>query len=168
MKTPRNDNRGATLIELISSIAILSIIGICCSMLLMFSIKTNNYILTGTSAYKDASLLNDRLEQVFANATIVIDDTGNTVESSDENTDEITDEIESVWLDLGGETPVELKLVGSSSCQGDAVLQDYIDDLSFKLYQDAGLVRVRYTIGSSRNIEKVFPCKFQLKSNESS
>ena len=58
-------NRGATLIELIASIAVLSIVGLASFTLLMFSIRTNNFIITGSTASKDADLLNRRLELLF-------------------------------------------------------------------------------------------------------
>ena len=47
MKNLRS-NRGATLLELIAAVAVLSIVGLAAFTLLMFSIRTNNFIVDGT------------------------------------------------------------------------------------------------------------------------
>ena len=69
----RNTNKGFTLIELISAIAILSIVAFSAFTLLMFSIRSNNVIVTGASAAQDADLLNKRLELCFADAVLTGD-----------------------------------------------------------------------------------------------
>ena len=61
----KHNNKGFSLMELISAIAILSIVAIAAFTLLMFSINSNNMILAGASASQDAELLNKRLESLF-------------------------------------------------------------------------------------------------------
>ena len=65
MRITSKNNKGFSLMELISAIAILSIVAIAAFTLLMFSINSNNMILSGASASQDAELLNKRLELLF-------------------------------------------------------------------------------------------------------
>ena len=58
-------NRGATILELVATIAIFSVVGLAAFPLLMFSIRTNNYIVDISDATQDANLLNTRLELFF-------------------------------------------------------------------------------------------------------
>lgn len=165
MKTPRNHNRGATLIELIASVAVLSIIGICCYTLLMFSIRTNNIILTGTSAYRDAELLNDRLEYLFNNSSVLVKTTEEN-DTSDESDAESENDV--VTLVLEDESTIVLTCIGSSLWQGETELQDRITFFSADVIEEAGLIRIRYTIGESCEVDKVFSCSIVVDENSSS
>ncbi len=145
-------NRGATLIELITSIAILSIVGLSCFTLLMFSIRTNRLIFASNSACRDAEVLNDRLEVLFQNATIAIDDTAENIVAFD--------------LDGNKET-VELTWSDSTLMQGEEMLlQDGITDFSAEIIEGTKLLRVQYTIDDTYKCTKVF--SFAFVADESS
>ena len=58
-------NRGATILELVAAIAIFSVVGLAAFTLLMFSIRTNNYIVDISDSTQEANLLNTRLELFF-------------------------------------------------------------------------------------------------------
>ena len=67
-------NRGATLLELVAAIAIFSVVGLAAFTLLMFSIRTNNYIVDISESTQEANLLNTRLELFFEDKVAVARD----------------------------------------------------------------------------------------------
>lgn len=147
MKTTRTSNRGATLIELISSIAILSIVGLSCFTLLMFSIRTNQFIFSSSSACRDAEVLNDRLEFLLRDATIRIDASDEDIICimlCDSEVNRAENDI--VWY----RDSLDLK-------QGDSVLQDKINDFSAEIIDGTNLVCIKYTIDDAYECSKIFP-----------
>ena len=143
MKMIKSSNRGATLIELISSVAILAIIGLSCFTLLMFSIRTNQFIFSSNSACRDAEVLNDRLEFLLRDATVLME-TEICIVLCDE-TENIPDN-DIIW-DQESQT---LK-------QGDEVLQDNITAFSVKRIDGINLVCVKYTIDDAYECSKIIP-----------
>lgn len=143
MKMIKSSNRGATLIELISSVAILAIIGLSCFTLLMFSIRTNQFIFSSNSACRDAEVLNDRLEFLLRDATVLME-TEICIVLCDE-TENIPDN-DIIW-DQESQT---LK-------QGDEVLQDNITAFSVKRIDGINLVCVKYTIDDAYECSKMIP-----------
>lgn len=143
MKTTRS-NCGATLIELIASIAVLSIVGLASFTLLMFSIRTNNFIVTGSTASKDADLLNSRLELLF---------------------DEVVDVPEPIdgkyRLPLaatteGGEVKhCELSVNDTTLLCDEEVFQEGVTSFLIERISGTSLIRVSYTI-DDREFVKLF------------
>ena len=142
MKSLRS-NRGATLLELVAAVAVLSIVGLSAFALLMFSIRTNNYIVDGSAATQDANLLNSRLELFF--------DDKITVESTEEGQYSVflitseDEEAKMVSLTFEGDT---LKCDDEIVCNGLS---------AFKIDKVNGtrLIRVSYTI-EERSFVKLF------------
>lgn len=138
-----NADKGFTLIELISAIAILSIVAFSAFTLLMFSIRSNNVIVTGASAAQDADLLNKRLELCFANAVL-----------SDE-----VDEINLEAIDCGGGKILwldgDVLYFGSNDPEEDEILQDNLRSFEITKVNGTNLIRVSYTIGE-RDFVKLF------------
>ncbi len=146
MKSSIRSNRGVTLIELIASIAILSIVGFAAFTLLMFSIRTNNFIVTGSTASKDAQQLNDRLEILF-------DDVIDIAKST---------ETDGTYLlsfnpALEGDEPTTaaLSFDGTTLIYDDLVYCEEISDFRLESIPDTSLIRVTYSIGS-REFVKLF------------
>lgn len=147
MKMIKSSNRGATLIELISSVAILAIIGLSCFTLLMFSIRTNQFIFSSNSACRDAEVLNDRLEFLLRDATVLIDTSNEDyiciiLCDSEEN----LAENDIVWY----RNSLELR-------QDADVLQDKIDDFSAEIIDGTNLVCIKYTIDDAYECSKIIP-----------
>ncbi len=143
----RNTNKGFTLIELISAIAILSIVAFSAFTLLMFSIRSNNVIVTGASAAQDADLLNKRLELCFADAVLAGEVNGDSVsldaiDFSDGKKLRFNENV----LYLG---------IGSEESEEDEILQDNLQSFEIMKVNGTDLIRVSYTIGE-RNFVKLF------------
>ena len=151
MKILHSSNRGATLIELISSIAIFSILGISCFTLLMFSIRTNNTILEETAACRDAEVLNERLGVLLKDAIVVVED-----DFDFENGPIQTINIRILNSEDEYET-LSLKFDGGTLMQGDSVLQDDVTDCSFQLFsKETNLIRIQYIINDTYTCSKLF------------
>ncbi len=148
MKKLCNFNRGATLIELITSIAILSIVGVSCFTLLMFSIRTNNFILTGTNACRDAELINDRLELAFEDKEIFIESASNEGVFSN-----ITFTINSE------DSGLSFEWNGSTLSYLDETIQQNITGFNYEIIENTNLLRITYTIDDSYTSTKIFKCK---------
>ena len=140
----RNHNKGFTLIELISAIAILSIVAFSAFTLLMFSIRSNNVIVTGASAAQDADLLNKRLELCFADAVLTGDVNGNSVS------------LDAIAFSDGKKLCfAENVLYFDKGSDEDEILQDNLQSFEITPVNGTSLVRVSYTIGE-RNFVKLF------------
>lgn len=142
MKNTPVSNRGATLIELITSIAILSVVGISCFMLLMFSIRTNTFIVTGTSACRDAEVLNNRLEHLLKDAEVSVEEKEAKIIIKDNNGNEVVLQ----WIDGS-----ILQLDGSE-------IQEDITDFEIEPIEKT-LLRISYTIDNTYDSTKIFNCK---------
>ena len=140
----RNTDKGFTLIELISAIAILSIVAFSAFTLLMFSIRSNNVIVTGASAAQDADLLNKRLELCFADAVLTGDVNGNSVS------------LDAIAFSDGKKLRFAENVLyfGNGSDEAE-ILQDNLQSFEITPVNDTDLVRVSYTIGE-RNFVKLF------------
>ena len=152
----RNHNKGFTLIELISAIAILSIVGISAFTLLMFSIRSNNLIVTGTSAAQDADLLNKRLEILFEDTKVVL-------MPEDKSENETWQRIKLVPMQ-DEEIEAYLEVVDNALQYSvpPAEPEIYQDNLSFfeiRLIPDTNLLRISYSIGD-REFTKLFRVNF--------
>lgn len=145
-RLPRN-NKGVTLIELISAIAILSIVAFSAFTLLMFSIRSHNFIMSGSSAAQDADLLNKRLELLFTDSV--------TVELAE------TDEEKVITLSYENGTEDETTLCIEDGnlvfTDGDSneVWQENLSDFKAEPVGETGLLKVSYTIGN-RSFMKLF------------
>lgn len=135
----RNTDKGFTLIELISSIAILSIVAFSAFTLLMFSIRSNNVIVTGASAAQDADLLNKRLELCFADPVLTGAVNGNSVSFSDGKELRFAENV----------------LYFGNGSDDDEILQDNLQSFEIMKVNGTDLIRVSYTIGE-RNFVKLF------------
>ena len=137
----RNTDKGFTLIELISAIAILSIVAFSAFTLLMFSIRSNNVIVTGASAAQDADLLNKRLELCFADAVL---------------TGDVSVSLDAIDFSDGKKLRfAENVLYFDKGSDEDEILQDNLQSFEITPVNGTDLVRVSYTIGE-RNFVKLF------------
>ena len=157
----RNHDKGFTLIELISAIAILSIVGISAFTLLMFSIRSNNVIVTGTSAAQDADLLNKRLEILFEDTKVVL-------MPEDKSENETWQRIKLVPMQ-DEESEAYLEVVGNALQYSfpPAKPEIYQDNLSFfeiRLIPDTNLLRISYSIGD-REFTKLFRVNLAASEN---
>ena len=157
----RNHNKGFTLIELISAIAILSIVGISAFTLLMFSIRSNNLIVTGTSASQDADLLNKRLEILFEDTKVVL-------MPGDKSENETWQRIKVVPMQ-DEEIEAYLEVVDNALQYSlpPAKPEIYQDNLSFfeiRLIPDTNLLRISYSIGD-REFTKLFRVNLEVSKN---
>ena len=155
----KHNNKGFSLVELISAIAILSIVAIAAFTLLMFSINSNNMILAGASASQDAELLNKRLKLLFADQHIYLEiaDTEEfeevifyeKVTVQDEETYPETGKkliLSNGKLTYGDETSVEL-------------LQENLSDFSISSVNGTSLIKISYSIGD-HHFTKLFRVNF--------
>lgn len=167
----RNHNKGFTLIELISAIAILSIVGISAFTLLMFSIRSNNVIVTGTSAAQDADLLNKRLkillepENCYIRVETPEQESVSTVIRFYSLLEKIEGKIEYVPT---GESLIYtsdgiLKLVKNTE-DGFELLQDNLTSFEAELVPDTNLLRISYSIGD-REFTKLFRVNLAASEN---
>lgn len=155
MKHLSKNNKGVTLIELISAIAILAIVAISVFTLLMFSIRSHNFIMSGSSSAQDAELLNKRLEIIFSEAEF----------PSAEEDSELKEEIELNAIVLSDNKKLSFSencLLLQDTTQDDAleILQDNLSAFEIHRVTDTKIVRVSYTIGD-RNFVKLFRVKFE-------
>ncbi len=143
MKNLRS-NHGATLIELICSIAVLSIVGLASFTLLMFSIRTNNYIVEGSASSKDADLFNSRFALFLEDKVGFEPSTDGSFAFSLAQT-EGDATVPTVTLSVS-----EDKLL----C-GEEVFCENISQFQIIRISDTRLIRVSYTIGD-RSYSKLF------------
>ena len=158
----KHNNKGFSLVELISAIAILSIVAIAAFTLLMFSINSNNMILAGASASQDAELLNKRLELLFG------DEDENVFIKVDKDTYEITFHSEIVSesnSDARDYVPTDeilllqdnsLYFCKASSCE---LLQDNFFNYKVETIDKTNLIKISYSIGD-HHFTKLFRVKF--------
>ena len=150
----KHNNQGYTLMELISAIAILSIVAIAAFTLLMFSINSNNMILAGASASQDAELLNKRLESLFGDEDIYLEiaDTEEVIfceKVQDEETYPETGKkliLSNGKLTYGDETSAEL-------------LQENLSNFSISSVNGTSLIKISYSIGDHQ-FTKLFRVNF--------
>lgn len=165
----RNHNKGFTLIELISAIAILSIVGISAFTLLMFSIRSNNMIVTGTSAAQDADLLNKRLELLFENEDcfILLDDRDQQNGSKVISFYSRTKMAEDIFKDVPtGESLVwsvdgTLTIFKAEDGASSELLQSKITAFEIAMVPDTNLLSISYSIGD-REFAKLFRVKLAV------
>ena len=155
----KHNNQGYTLMELISAIAILSIVAIAAFTLLMFSINSNNMILAGASASQDAELLNKRLELLFADQHISheIADTVDLEEVIFYEKVTVQDE------ETYPETGKKLILSNGKLTYGDEasaeLLQENLSDFSISSVNGTSLIKISYSIGD-HHFTKLFRVNF--------
>jgi type II secretory pathway pseudopilin PulG len=143
-------NRGATLLELIASVAVLSIVGFAAFTLLMFSIRTNDFIVDGSVATKDAELLNRRFDQLFE-----------MVYAQELITDGEATEYQLALLPTeedGEIASTVLALRGDNLYCGDTVYCEGVAAFKLETVYATRLVRISYTIG-----ERAFVKLFRLQ-----
>ena len=146
----RNTDKGFTLIELISAIAMLSIVAFSAFTLLMFSIRSNNVIVTGASAAQDADLLNKRLELCFADAVL----TGDVNVNGNGNGNGVL--LDAIDFSDGKKLRfAENVLYFGNGSDDDEILQDNLQSFEIMKVNGTDLIRVSYTIGE-RNFVKLF------------
>jgi prepilin-type N-terminal cleavage/methylation domain-containing protein len=163
----KHNNKGFSLMELISAIAILSIVAIAAFTLLMFSINSNNMILAGASASQDAELLNKRLKLLFADQHIYL-------EIAD------TEELEEVIFyekvtvqdeETYPETGKKLILSNGKLTYGDEasaeLLQENLSDFSISSVNGTSLIKISYSIGD-HHFTKLFRVNFVPKPDNES
>ena len=161
-------NKGFSLMELISAIAILSIVAIAAFTLLMFSINSNNMILAGASASQDAELLNKRLELLFGdgdekvfvkvdNATYEITFYSEKVSESDPDTREYISTDETLLLQDNS------LYFGKTSSR--ELLQDNFFEYKVETIDKTNLIKISYSIGDHQ-FTKLFRVNFVPKNNE--
>lgn len=138
MKHTLSSNRGATLIELITAIAILSIVSISCFTLLMFSIRTNSFITLGTNACRDAELLNIRLEAMLKDAEVKV--------SIENDSLEFIDEKQFCYSD------------GEQLCYDGTLIQENVTNFKCVPIEGTNLIRITYTIDERYTSTKIFAC----------
>ena len=157
----KHNNKGFSLMELISAIAILSIVAIAAFTLLMFSINSNNMILAGASASQDAELLNKRLELLFGdedeNVFIKVDNDTYEITFYSENDYVPTDEI----LLLKDNS---LYFRKASSCE---LLQDNFFNYKVETIDKTNLIKISYSIGD-HHFTKLFRVNFVPKPDNES
>ena len=155
----KHNNKGFSLVELISAIAILSIVAIAAFTLLMFSINSNNMILAGASASQDAELLNKRLKLLFADQHIYLEiaDT----EEFDEVIfyEKVTVQDEETYPETGK----KLILSNGKLTYGDEtsaeLLQENLSDFSISSVNGTSLIKISYSIGD-HHFTKLFRVNF--------
>jgi hypothetical protein len=133
------NNKGISLIELISAIAILSIVAFASFTLLIFSVRSNNWIVTGAAAAQDADLLNKRLEVCFQTA------------SFPSKTDDCEIALSEVSFADDKQLQYEegvLSLVGENDSS--ELLQDNLQAFQIVKIENKSLIRVSYSIGNRR------------------
>lgn len=146
MKAFLKDRRGATLIELIASVAILSIVALSCFILLMFSIRTNSFIVTGSSFSQDSDLLNERLALLLKDAEVTVDG-------------------DAVLVAVGEDTVGLLFLQGEELVYQPAdgerqILEDNISGFEAEIVEEDGvLLRIEYTFDETYSCVKIFSCQ---------
>lgn len=169
MRITSKNNKGFTLIEMISAIAILSIVAIAAFTLLMFSINSNNMILAGASASQDAELLNKRLESLF------VDEDKNVFIKVDNDTYEITFYSENVSENDPDARYVptdEILLLQDNSlyfCKASSreLLQDNFFNYKVETIDKTNLIKISYSIGD-HHFTKLFRVNFVPKPDNES
>lgn len=157
MKNFLNENRGVTLIELITSIAVLSIVAVSSFTLLMFSIRTNTFIVTGSALSRDSDLLNDRLSLLLRDYKIsVSDDEVFFFEATSFNETEQDVDHSAGRLLLEGE---ELVYYPDETKTDGQVLEDCVTRFHVTIVEESGtLLRIEYTLDDSYTCTKIFTC----------
>lgn len=142
--------------ELISAIAILSIVAIAAFTLLMFSINSNNMILAGASASQDAELLNKRLAILFDKHYVSIEDSteGEEVEFSLERISFYEKE------DYSQETnPKSIEFDNEVLSIGGNVCHENLSNFSISSVNGTSLIKISYSIGDHQ-FTKLFRVNF--------
>ena len=138
----KHNNQGYTLMELISAIAILSIVAIAAFTLLMFSINSNNTILSGASASRDAELLNKRLDLLFEDVYISLEIAENGEMSDVLFYEKVTVQDEETYHETGK----KLILSNGKLTYGDEtsveLLQEHLSDFSISSVNGTSLVKI--------------------------
>lgn len=151
-----HNNKGFSLMELISAIVILSIVAIAAFTLLMFSINSNNMILAGASASQDAELLNKRLELLFGDEDIYLEiaDTEEVIFY-----EKVTVKDEETYPETGK----KLILSNGKLTYGDEasaeLLQENLSGFSISSVNGTSLIKISYSIGDHQ-FTKLFRVNF--------
>ena len=161
-------NKGFSLMELISAIAILSIVAIAAFTLLMFSINSNNMILAGASASQDAELLNKRLKLLFGdedeNVFIKVDnDTYEITFYSEKVSESDPDAREYISTDETLLLQDNSLYFGKTSSR--ELLQDNFFEYKVETIDKTNLIKISYSIGDHQ-FTKLFRVKFVPEKNE--
>lgn len=152
MRNFLNENRGVTLIELITSIAVLSIVAVSSFTLFMFSIRTNSFIVTGSALSRDSDLLNDRLSLLLRDYKLIVSDKD---EISFEDTEPGGDHSGGKLL-LEGE---EFVYYPDGTKTDRQVLEDCVTRFHVTIVEEGGtLLRIEYTLDDSYTCTKMFTC----------
>ena len=156
--TSKND-KGFSLMELISAIAILSIVAIAAFTLLMFSINSNNMILAGASASQDAELLNKRLELLFADQHISheIAETGELEEVI--FYEKVTVQGEETYPDTGKKLILSTGKLTYGDEASAELLQENLSEFSISSVNGTSLIKISYFIGDHQ-FTKLFRVNF--------
>ena len=152
-----HNNKGFSLMELISAIAILSIVAIAAFTLLMFSINSNNMILAGASASQDAELLNKRLELLFGDEDIYLE-----IADTEEHKAVIFYE-KVQGEETYPETGKKLILSNGKLTYGDEasaeLLHENLSNFSISSVNGTSLIKISYSIGDHQ-FTKLFRVNF--------
>lgn len=163
----KHNNKGFSLVELISAIAILSIVAIAAFTLLMFSINSNNMILAGASASQDAELLNKRLKLLFADQHIYLEIADTEEFEEVIFYEKVTVQDEETYSETGK------KLISSNGklTYGDEtsveLLQENLSDFSISSVNGTSLIKISYSIGD-HHFTKLFRVNFVPKPDNKS
>ena len=165
MRITSKNNQGYTLMELISAIAILSIVAIAAFTLLMFSINSNNMILSGASASRDAELLNKRLDLLLADQYISLE-----IAENGELSGVLFYEVEQDKVTYS-QTAKKLILSNGKLTYGDEtsveLLQENLSDFSISSVNGTSLIKISYSIGD-HHFTKLFRVNFVPKPDNKS
>lgn len=157
-----HNNKGFSLMELISAIAILSIVAIAAFTLLMFSINSNNMILAGASASQDAELLNKRLESLF------VDEDKKVFIKVDNDTYEITFYSKNVsksnsdardYVPTGETLLLQDNSLYFGKTSSRELLQDNFFEYKVETIDKTNLIKISYSIGDHQ-FTKLFRVNF--------
>ena len=143
----KHNNQGYTLMELISAIAILSIVAIAAFTLLMFSINSNNMILSGASASQDAELLNKRLDLLFEDVYISLEIAENGEMSDVLFYEKVTVQDEETYHETGKKLILSNGKLTYDDGTTAELLQENLSDFSISSVNGTSLVKISYSIG---------------------
>ncbi len=166
MKRIWKDQRGMTLLELLVAVAILSVVSIASVSLLLFCIRTNSFIITGSSSSVRSDQLNARLATYFSAAhAIKIEQIGENeglilidcfVEESDEEPS-VSFQLrwdaseETLSFSAGEENWV---VIGEKITDFEPTLLPEAEDFEMEVKQN--LLRLQYTVSGSYTCTKIF------------
>lgn len=154
-----HNNKGFSLMELISAIAILSIVAIAAFTLLMFSINSNNMILAGASASQDAELLNKRLELLFGDEDIYLEIADTEELEEVIFYEKVTVKDEETYPETGKKLILSNGKLTYRDEASAELLQENLSGFSISSVNGTSLIKISYSIGDHQ-FTKLFRVNF--------